>query len=73
MTFVGVEVFGSRHHIVAHSLQIEDLKKIKPLKDLREGTAKIQSGTYLYVIMLGDPEYIRLIHEDHLVHEGLGG
>lgn len=26
---------------------------------------------YLFVIMLGDPEYIRLIHEDHLVHEGV--
>ena len=49
----------------------QDLKKIKALKDLREGTAKIQTGMYLYVIMLGDPEYIRLIHEDHLVHEGL--
>ena len=48
-----------------------DLKKIKPLKDLREGTAKLQAGMYLYVIMLGDPEYIRLIHEDHLVHEGV--
>eukprot|EP00435_Cladocopium_sp_Y103_P025327 s59_g6.t1 len=48
-----------------------DLKKIKALKDLREGTAKLQPGMYLYVIMLGDPEYIRLIHEDHLVHEGV--
>jgi len=48
-----------------------DLKKIKPLKDLREGTAKLQPGMYLYVIMLGDPDFIRLIHEDHLVHEGV--
>jgi len=47
------------------------LKKIKPLKDLREGTAKLQPGMYLYVIMLGDPDFIRLIHEDHLVHEGI--
>ncbi|CAJ1401660.1 unnamed protein product [Effrenium voratum] len=51
-----------------------DLKKIKPLKDLREGSAKLQDGTYLYVIMIGDPEYIRLIHEEHLVNAGvLGG
>jgi len=48
-----------------------DLKKVRPLKDLREGTATLQSGMYLYVIMLGDPEYIRLIHEDDLVHEGV--
>ncbi|CAJ1355284.1 unnamed protein product [Effrenium voratum] len=51
-----------------------DLKKIKPLKDLREGSAKLQDGTYLYVIMIGDQEYIRLIHEEHLVNAGvLGG
>eukprot|EP00930_Biecheleria_cincta_P015424 TRINITY_DN12880_c0_g1_i1.p1 TRINITY_DN12880_c0_g1~~TRINITY_DN12880_c0_g1_i1.p1 ORF type:complete len:242 (+),score=23.14 TRINITY_DN12880_c0_g1_i1:87-812(+) len=48
-----------------------DLKIICALSDLRDGKLDIHDGTYLYVIMVGDAEHIRLLHEDHLVHEGV--
>ncbi|CAE7369262.1 Dusp2 [Symbiodinium natans] len=48
-----------------------EVKKIRPIQDVREGRAGLKNGTYLYVVMLGDQEHIRLIHEDHLVHEGV--
>lgn len=48
-----------------------EAKKIRPIQDMREGRAGLRDGTYLYVVMLGDEDNIRLIHEEHLVHEGV--
>mmetsp|Transcript_19819 Transcript_19819/g.46283 ORF Transcript_19819/g.46283 Transcript_19819/m.46283 type:complete len:422 (+) Transcript_19819:42-1307(+) len=48
-----------------------ELKKILPIEEVREGRADLKDGTYLYVIMLGDQDFIRVIHEDYLVHEGV--
>merc|ERR1712224_994389 len=47
-----------------------DVKRIRPVSEMRESTAGLEDGTFLYVIMVGDPDNIRLIHEEHLVLEG---
>merc|ERR1719387_341242 len=47
-----------------------DHKQICDIAEVKDGEAGLQDGTYLFVVMVSDPEHIRLIHEDFLVIEG---
>ena len=44
----------------AKAVVSKEVKKIRPIQDVREGRAGLKNGTYLYVVMLGDQEHIRL-------------
>mmetsp|Transcript_71458 Transcript_71458/g.152716 ORF Transcript_71458/g.152716 Transcript_71458/m.152716 type:complete len:268 (+) Transcript_71458:27-830(+) len=48
-----------------------DVKQIVSVDALRQGEAALRDGMYLYVIMVGDTEHVRLIHEESLVFEGV--
>jgi drug/metabolite transporter (DMT)-like permease len=49
----------------------EDVKHTCTLFAVTTGGADIKDGKYLYVIMVADPDYIRLIHEDDLTMGGV--
>merc|ERR1711920_506231 len=44
-----------------------EAKQFRSLLDMRGGTAHLKDGTYLFVVMLGDQEHIRLLHEEELL------
>jgi len=46
-------------------------KRICLINAVRAGHAGLRDGTYLFVVMLGSPDHIRLIHEEDLVSEGV--
>eukprot|EP00929_Paragymnodinium_shiwhaense_P122790 TRINITY_DN9588_c0_g1_i1.p1 TRINITY_DN9588_c0_g1~~TRINITY_DN9588_c0_g1_i1.p1 ORF type:complete len:259 (-),score=44.75 TRINITY_DN9588_c0_g1_i1:125-838(-) len=48
-----------------------DRKLLLPVHEVNEGLAGIADGRYLYVVMVGDSDGIRMVHEDHLVSEGV--
>lgn len=48
-----------------------DLKHLCLIAEMNDGTAPLTDGMYLYVVMVGDPDRVRLIHEDSLVAEGV--
>jgi len=45
----------------------EEAKRNCPIADVRCGRAGLKDGTYLFVVMIGDPDHLRLIHEEELL------